>query len=265
MRIDLVLARRAGRRARARGLGRPAGAQGQRAERPRAGDRRPRRGARRRHRPRRPAAVGAGRAAAARRSCRSRRSAPGRGVGSGPWSPPRDVPGSPTRARAATAARTSSSSTPASTTAAAGGTSSTAWRPRHRCVSYDMRGFGETTYERDEAGRRRPTPSPCSMRRACERAVVVACSMGGQAAIDLALAHPDRVGGAPADRHRRPRRAGAGAHRRPDGRPHRPHRVRLRGRRPRRAGTAGGVDVARRAERAGGPRGRRRRASCSWT
>ena len=60
MRIDLVLAERAGRRARAGGLGRPPGPQGQRAERPRAGDRRPRRGARRRHRPGRAAAVRAG-------------------------------------------------------------------------------------------------------------------------------------------------------------------------------------------------------------
>ena len=61
---------RAGRRARAGGMGRPARAQGQRAERPRAGDRRPRRGARRRHRPGRPAAVGARSPGAARRSCR---------------------------------------------------------------------------------------------------------------------------------------------------------------------------------------------------
>ena len=59
MRIDLVLAGGAGRRARPGGVGRPAGPQGQGAERPRAGDRRPRRGARRRHR--------AGRAAAVRR------------------------------------------------------------------------------------------------------------------------------------------------------------------------------------------------------
>ena len=59
MRIDLVLASdpvAAG----ARGLGRPAGPQGHRAERSRAGDRRPRRGARRRHRPGRAAALRAG-------------------------------------------------------------------------------------------------------------------------------------------------------------------------------------------------------------
>ena len=45
MRIDLVLASRAGRRAGSGGLGGPAGAQGQRPERPRAGDGRPGRGA----------------------------------------------------------------------------------------------------------------------------------------------------------------------------------------------------------------------------
>ena len=59
MRIDLVLAGEPVAEPRAGGMGRPAGAQGQRAERPRAGDRRPRRGARRRHRAGRAAAVGA--------------------------------------------------------------------------------------------------------------------------------------------------------------------------------------------------------------
>ena len=46
MRIDLVLAGDAGRRAGEGGLDRPARPQGQGAERPRAGDRRPRRGVR---------------------------------------------------------------------------------------------------------------------------------------------------------------------------------------------------------------------------
>ena len=59
MRIDLMLPS-AGRRAGPGRLGRPAGPQGQGAERPRAGDRRPRRGARRGHRPGRAAAVRAG-------------------------------------------------------------------------------------------------------------------------------------------------------------------------------------------------------------
>ena len=50
MRIDLVLAERLRRRASEGGVGRPSGAQGQGPERPRAGDRRSRRGAGRGHR-----------------------------------------------------------------------------------------------------------------------------------------------------------------------------------------------------------------------
>ena len=71
MRIDLILAGDAGRRAREGRVDRPPGPQGQGPERPRAGDRRPRRGARRRHRPGRPAALGARSRGAARRSSRS--------------------------------------------------------------------------------------------------------------------------------------------------------------------------------------------------
>ena len=59
---------RAGRRPRAGGMGRPAGPQGQRAERSRAGDRRPRRGAGRRHRAGRAAALRAGGQAARRQA-----------------------------------------------------------------------------------------------------------------------------------------------------------------------------------------------------
>jgi pimeloyl-ACP methyl ester carboxylesterase len=67
--------------------------------------------------------------------------------------------------------------------------------PRHRCVSFDMRGFGETTYERE------PGWSPVGDAMAVldaaglRRPVVVASSIGGQAAVDLTLAHPDRVAG----------------------------------------------------------------------
>jgi pimeloyl-ACP methyl ester carboxylesterase len=67
--------------------------------------------------------------------------------------------------------------------------------PRHRCVTYDMRGFGETTYEREDGWS--PVTDAVAVLDAAgvERAALVACSMGGQAAIDLALAHPDRVAG----------------------------------------------------------------------
>ena len=68
--------------------------------------------------------------------------------------------------------------------------------PRHRCVAYDMRGFGETTYEREDGWS--PVADAVAVLDAAglERPVVVACSMGGQAAIDLALAHPHRVAAA---------------------------------------------------------------------
>src|SRR5215218_4933461 len=65
--------------------------------------------------------------------------------------------------------------------------------PRHRCVAYDMRGYGETTYEREEGWSPRDDALAVLDAAGLERPVVVACSMGGQAAIDLALAHPDRV------------------------------------------------------------------------
>jgi pimeloyl-ACP methyl ester carboxylesterase len=66
---------------------------------------------------------------------------------------------------------------------------------RHRCVAFDMRGFGETVYEREESWS--PVADALAVLDAAglERPVVVACSMGGQTAIDLTLAHPDRVAG----------------------------------------------------------------------
>jgi pimeloyl-ACP methyl ester carboxylesterase len=65
--------------------------------------------------------------------------------------------------------------------------------PRHRCVAYDMRGYGETTYEREDGWS--PVADAIAVLDAAglERPVVVACSMGGQTAVDLALAHHDRV------------------------------------------------------------------------
>jgi pimeloyl-ACP methyl ester carboxylesterase len=67
--------------------------------------------------------------------------------------------------------------------------------PRHRCVAYDMRGFGETTYEREDGWS--PATDAVAVLDAAglERTIVVACSMGGQTAVDLTLAHPDRVAG----------------------------------------------------------------------
>jgi len=67
--------------------------------------------------------------------------------------------------------------------------------PRHRCVAFDMRGFGETTFERED-GWSSVTDAVAVLDAAdLERPVVIACSMGGQTAVDLALAHPERVAG----------------------------------------------------------------------
>lgn len=68
-------------------------------------------------------------------------------------------------------------------------------RPRHRCIAYDTRGYGETVYEPEDGWS--PVADALVVLDAVgvERAAIVACSMGGQTAIDLALAHPDRVVG----------------------------------------------------------------------
>jgi pimeloyl-ACP methyl ester carboxylesterase len=65
--------------------------------------------------------------------------------------------------------------------------------PRHRCAAYDMRGFGETEYEPEDGWS--PVADAVAVLDAAglERPVVVACSMGGQAALDLTLARPERV------------------------------------------------------------------------
>lgn len=82
----------------------------------------------------------------------------------------------------------------------AGVTDRRSWQPlvdvladRHRCVRYDARGYGETTYD-PEAGWS-PVEDAVAVLDAAgvESAVVVAGSMGGAVALDLALAHPERV------------------------------------------------------------------------
>lgn len=64
-----------------------------------------------------------------------------------------------------------------------------------RWVSFDARGFGETTYE-SEAGWSAVGDALAVLdAHRLERAVVVGNSMGGRTALDLALTHPDRVTG----------------------------------------------------------------------
>jgi pimeloyl-ACP methyl ester carboxylesterase len=54
--------------------------------------------------------------------------------------------------------------------------------PPHRCVAYDVRGFGETTYERED-GWSRVAPAVAVLDAAgVERPVVVASSLDGQTA-----------------------------------------------------------------------------------
>src|ERR1035437_9938641 len=66
---------------------------------------------------------------------------------------------------------------------------------RHRCVAFDARAFGETVYEREDGWS--PVSDAVAVLDAAglQRPVVVACSIGGQTAIDLTLASPDRVAG----------------------------------------------------------------------
>jgi pimeloyl-ACP methyl ester carboxylesterase len=68
--------------------------------------------------------------------------------------------------------------------------------PRHRCIAPDARGYGETEYEPEDGWS--PVADTLAVlddAGATDPAVVIACSMGGQTAVDLALAHPDRVAG----------------------------------------------------------------------
>ena len=65
--------------------------------------------------------------------------------------------------------------------------------PGFRCIAPDMRGHGETEYEPEEGWSPHEDARAVLDAAGAERAVVVGCSMGGQAAIDLTLAHPERV------------------------------------------------------------------------
>jgi pimeloyl-ACP methyl ester carboxylesterase len=65
--------------------------------------------------------------------------------------------------------------------------------PSHRCLTYDARGYGRTTYQRQDGWS--PVTDAVAVLDAYDvgAAVVVGASMGGRTAIDLALTHPDRV------------------------------------------------------------------------
>lgn len=64
--------------------------------------------------------------------------------------------------------------------------------PHRRCIAYDSRGYGETTATPEDVsliGDATAVLDACGI----DRVVVVAASMGGRTAIDLALAQPNRV------------------------------------------------------------------------
>jgi pimeloyl-ACP methyl ester carboxylesterase len=81
----------------------------------------------------------------------------------------------------------------------AGVTDRRSWRnvvaalPDHRCLAFDSRGYGETTYDTEDGWSRVDDAVAVLDAYGVDSAVVVACSMGGRTALDLALTRPDRV------------------------------------------------------------------------
>jgi len=63
----------------------------------------------------------------------------------------------------------------------------------HRCLTYDARGYGRTTYEPQDGWL--PVDDAVAVLDAYDvsSAIVIGCSMGGRTALDLALTHPGRV------------------------------------------------------------------------
>lgn len=81
----------------------------------------------------------------------------------------------------------------------AGVTDRRSWRPLvdavgegRRVVSYDSRGYGETTYQPQDHFSHEDALAVMTA-AGLDATVVVGASMGGRAAIDLALEHPERV------------------------------------------------------------------------
>jgi pimeloyl-ACP methyl ester carboxylesterase len=106
-----------------------------------------------------------------------------------------------TSGSATLAAESYGSGTPDVLLVHAGVTDQRSWRhvvdalPDHRCLTYDARGYGRTTYEPEDGWS--PVDDAVAVLDAygVGSAVVVGCSMGGRTALDLALTHPDRVRG----------------------------------------------------------------------
>jgi pimeloyl-ACP methyl ester carboxylesterase len=81
----------------------------------------------------------------------------------------------------------------------AGVTDQRSWRhvvdalPDHRCLAYDARGYGRTTYEPEDGWSAVDDAVAVLDAYDVASAVVVGASMGGRTSLDLALTHPDRV------------------------------------------------------------------------
>lgn len=81
----------------------------------------------------------------------------------------------------------------------AGVTDQRSWRhvvdrlPGSRCLTYDTRGYGRTTYEHEDGWSYVEDAVAVLDAYDATRAVVVGCSNGGRTALDLTLAHPERV------------------------------------------------------------------------
>ena len=65
--------------------------------------------------------------------------------------------------------------------------------PDHRCLTYDQRGYGRTTYEREDGWSSVGDAVAVLDAYDVDSAVVVGCSMGGRGSLHLALTHPERV------------------------------------------------------------------------
>jgi pimeloyl-ACP methyl ester carboxylesterase len=65
--------------------------------------------------------------------------------------------------------------------------------PDQRCLTYDARGFGQTTYEPEDGWSSVDDAVAVLDAYEVESAVVIGCSMGGRTSIDLALTHPERM------------------------------------------------------------------------
>ena len=63
----------------------------------------------------------------------------------------------------------------------------------HRCLTYDQRGYGRTTYEREDGWSQVGDAVAVLDASDVSSAIVIGCSMGGRGALHLALTHPDRV------------------------------------------------------------------------